>query len=151
MISQDWFLIQYERQNINYIISNGPNLLTLEWRKSLCRDLMSSQDFRLWKVSLLGILDTWSIFRAKTKAILNGSNFEPSQDQMHIPTCDHGSFDDFLSYLGVRHVYTLYKILAIETHQRLFWNENLWWNENCDENCENFCENFWNWKWFSCM
>ena len=40
MISQDWFLIQYERQNINYIISNGPNLLTLEWRKSLCRDLM---------------------------------------------------------------------------------------------------------------
>ena len=35
---------------------------------------------------------------------LNGSSFEPSQDHMHIQTCDIGSFDDFLSYLRVRPV-----------------------------------------------
>ena len=29
---------------------------------------------------------------------LNGSNFEPSQDHMDIPTCDLGSFDGFLRY-----------------------------------------------------
>ena len=38
------------------------------------------------------------------KQKLNGSNFEPSQNHMHIPTCDIGSFDDFLSYLRVRPV-----------------------------------------------
>ena len=32
---------------------------------------------------------------------LNGSNFEPSQNHMHIPSCDMTSFDVFLSHLKI--------------------------------------------------
>ena len=60
-----------------------------------------SQDFRDKKSELTRDFDTWSIFRAVMKEKLNGSNFELSQDPMHIPTCDLGSFDGFLSYLRV--------------------------------------------------
>ena len=57
-----------------------------------------SQDLRAEKVSHL---------REKTRdhEKLDSLNFELSQDQMHIQTCDIGSFDDFLSYLRVRPVF----------------------------------------------
>ena len=59
-----------------------------------CFFLGLSQDFQTEKVSYL---------RKKTRdhEKLNGSSFEPSQDHVHIQTCDIGSFDDFLSYLRV--------------------------------------------------
>ena len=43
--------------------------------------------------------DTWFIFRAEIQEKLNGSNFWPSQSQMHMPTCDMTSFNVFLSHL----------------------------------------------------
>ena len=60
-----------------------------------------SQDFRAKKSELTRDFDTWSIIRAEIKEKLNGSNFERSQDPMHIPTCDLGSFNGILSYLRV--------------------------------------------------
>ena len=61
------------------------------------------------KMSQLRILELKKVspLRKKTRdhEKLNGSSFEPSQDHMHIQTCDIGSFDDFLSYLRVRPVY----------------------------------------------
>ena len=44
--------------------------------------------------------DTWSVFRAEIKEKLNCSNFEPSQDPMHIPKCDIDSIDGFLTISG---------------------------------------------------
>ena len=41
--------------------------------------------------------DTWSIFEQKFHEKLNGSNFELSQNLIHIPSRYKSSFDDFLS------------------------------------------------------
>ena len=45
--------------------------------------------------------DTLSIFRAEIKEKLDCSNFEPSQNHMHMPSCDMTSFDVFLSHLKI--------------------------------------------------
>ena len=59
-----------------------------------------SQNFRTKKSGPSQNFDTWLIFRAKIKEKLNGSNFGPSQNRMHMPSRDNISFDDFLGHLG---------------------------------------------------
>jgi len=49
----------------------------------------------LWKKN------TWSVFRGENKGKMNGSNFEPSQNHMHMLACVMVSFDDFLSHLTI--------------------------------------------------
>ena len=60
-----------------------------------------SQFFRAKKSEPLRPKDTWSIFRERNKRKMNGSNFEPSQNQMHMLACDIVSIDDFLSHLTI--------------------------------------------------
>ena len=51
--------------------------------------------------------DTWSILRGRNKRKMNGSNFEPSQNQKHMLARDIVSIDDFLSHLTIPPVCTL--------------------------------------------
>ena len=53
-----------------------------------------------WQIQRL-LKSTWSMVRAKIGEKLISSSFELSQDHIHIPTCDIGSFGGFLSYLRV--------------------------------------------------
>ena len=57
--------------------------------------------FRTKKSERSRVFDTWLIFRREKQGKLNVSNFELSQDHMHITPCDLGSFDIFLSSLRV--------------------------------------------------
>ena len=52
------------------------------------------------------------IFRAEIKEKLNGSNFGPSQDFMHMPSRVNISFDDFLGHLRVPPVCIVDAVLA---------------------------------------
>ena len=55
-------------------------------------------NFELWAISGFCM---WLIFQAEIKEKLNCSNFEPSQDFMHMPSRAKIFFDDFLGHLRV--------------------------------------------------
>ena len=58
----------------------------------------------------------WLKIRRESE-VLNAWNFEPSQDHMHIPTCDIGCLDGFLSYLRVPPVYTTRRYIGTLTDE----------------------------------
>ena len=63
--------------------------------------LFEFQHFRAQK-------STWSILRGENKAKMSGSNFEPSQNQMHMLARVMVSFDDFLSQLTIPPVWNIF-------------------------------------------
>ena len=81
------------KYHILYCNSNPTNpLLRIKLVPKYVGDKFSH--FRLLK-------STWPMVRAKIGEKLISSSFELSQDHIHIPTCDIGSFGGFLSYLRV--------------------------------------------------
>ena len=56
-----------------------------------------------WDGSLFLARKSWdsSKFEEKLNSRQNDSNFEPSQNHMHLPTCDISSYDGFLSYFRI--------------------------------------------------
>ena len=60
-----------------------------------------SQFFRAKKVSHFGQKTRDQYFEQEIREKMNGSNFEPSQNQMHMLARDFVSIDDFLSHLTI--------------------------------------------------
>ena len=73
----------------------------IEFEAKMIRILSLLKIFELKKSELTQNFDTWSIFEQEFNEKLNGSNFELTQNLMHIPSRDKSSFDDFLSLLKI--------------------------------------------------
>ena len=83
------------------------NRREIEFEAKMIRILSLFKIFELKKVSLSRILTRDRFSSRNLTKKLNGSNFQLSQNVMHIPSRDKSSFNDFLSYLKISPVFVI--------------------------------------------